>query len=57
MERKVYSFSVKKLQDIELIEQLRAECDTKKQNFSAILLGLVKEALDARSRAASQSNQ
>lgn len=56
MERKVYSFSVRHQTDMELIEQLRTECDAKKQNFSAVLVSLVKEALDARARAASQSN-
>ncbi len=56
MERKVYSFSVRHASDVELMEQLRRECDAKKQNFSAVLIALVKESLDARARTASQGN-
>lgn len=56
MERKVYSFSVRHASDVELMEQLRRECDAKKQNFSAVLIALVKESLDARARATSQGN-
>lgn len=56
MQRKVYSFSVKRPDDVELIEKLREECDKNKQNFSAVLVSLVKESLDARARTASQGN-
>lgn len=56
MQRKVYSFSVKRPDDVELIEKLREDCDRNKQNFSAVLVSLVKESLDARARTASQSN-
>jgi hypothetical protein len=56
MERRVYSFSVKHQTDVELIEQIKADCDRRKQNFSAVLLELIKEARDERVRTASESH-
>lgn len=56
MERRVYSFSVKRPEDVELMEKLKEECERNRQNFSAVLVNLVRESLDARLKAASTSN-
>lgn len=56
MERRVYSFSVKRPEDVELMEKLKEQCERNRQNFSAVLVNLVRESVDARLKAASKSN-
>jgi|JI7StandDraft_1071085.scaffolds.fasta_scaffold82408_3 hypothetical protein len=56
MERRVYSFSVKRREDVELMEKLKRDCELKRQNFSAVLINLVRESLDERPGTSSQSN-
>ncbi len=51
---RVYSFSVKTAEAEELIENLKAECDRKKLNFSAVLVGIIKENIDAKNRRAAK---